>query len=236
MLHLTPYTPFANAFVLALPHGIVAGVHLAPAGSPAILDIPPDVHERLHPAERAFASDLRGFRRQEFTGGRLALAAALPELGAAPAPVLPNAHGAPELPPGLVGSVTHKHDLAVAIVARGQLGIGIDLEETDHERPGVAERVLRPEELAVVRALPRDRQWVDTIVRFAVKEAVYKALHPYLRRYIGFGEVAVWPTPDGVDRVDASLLVDGSRFRFEARHYWIGHRVLATVRVRVEGT
>jgi hypothetical protein len=65
-----------------------------------------------------------------------------------------------------------------------------------------------------------------------VKEAVYKALHPFLSRYIGFGEVAVWPTPDGVDRIESHLAEGSGTFTFEARHYWIGPRVLATVRAR----
>ena len=47
------------------------------------------------------------------------------------------------LPPGVAGSVTHKNDLAIAMIARGSPGLGIDLEDTDRDRPGVASRVLR---------------------------------------------------------------------------------------------
>jgi 4'-phosphopantetheinyl transferase EntD len=251
VFRLAAPAPYQTAFCVALPHGLVAGVYLPGAdpesASPMPAPVPESVLDTLHPEERAHAATLRGFRQVEFVGGRLALAQAIPEIGMRPEPVLSDPHGAPALPPGVVGSVAHKRDLAVAAVARGfgphrpddveagraaPLGIGIDLEDTDRPRAGVAERVLRPEELAAVHELPEARRWVDTVIRFAVKEAVYKALHPFLRRYIGFGEVAVWPTPDGVDRVEPFLADPGGDFVFEARHYWIEHRVLATVRVR----
>ncbi|MFZ5478442.1 MAG: 4'-phosphopantetheinyl transferase family protein [Myxococcota bacterium] len=228
MLRLSPPEPFAPAFVLAMPHGIAAGVHLPGTADP----VPEDVLARLAPEERALAEGMRGYRQPEFVGGRLALAAIFPELGLRRVPVLVDAHGAPELPGGVAGSVTHKRDLAIAMVARGSPGLGIDLEETDRERPGVASHVLRAEELAAVEALPADRRWNDTAVRFSVKEAVYKAIHPFLLRYVGFGEVAVWPSPDGFDRVEPHLAPGEGPFHFDARHYWIDRRVFSTVRVR----
>lgn len=230
VLRLSPAVPFRTAFVAALPHGIAVGVHLPGTPDP----VPESVLERLHPEERAFALGLRGFRQPEFVGGRLALADIFSELGVARAPVLVNPAGAPDLPPGVAGSITHKKDLAIGMLARGAPGLGIDLEETDRDRPGVAARVLRPEELAAVEALPEARRWTDTVTRFAVKEAIYKALHPFLSRYIGFGEVAVWPSPDGIDRVEPALQPGEGPFRFEARHYWVDTRVFATVRVRLE--
>jgi 4'-phosphopantetheinyl transferase EntD len=228
LIRLTPVSPFANAFVVALPHGIAAGVHIPASPAP----VPTEVLARLHPDERAHATQLGGFRQVQFVGGRLAMGELFAELGLRRVPVLSNEHGAPALPTGVTGSITHKMDLAVAMIARGHPGLGIDLEETDRDRPGVAARVLRPEELAAVQLLPAERRWRETVIRFSVKEAVYKALHPFLQRYIGFGEVAVWPTPDGIDRVEPHLSPGEGPFAFEARHYWVEDRVLATVRVR----
>lgn len=232
MIEPTAHEPFESAFVLALPLGLVAGVHLPPAADP----VPVEILARLHPDERDYAATLRGFRQVEYTGGRLALGALFGEMGLRRTAVLPDPHGAPALPGGIVASITHKRDLAVAILARGTPGLGLDLEETDRDRPGIAAKVLRPEELAAVAALPTDRQWTETAVRFSVKESIYKALHPFLKRYIGFHEVAVWTSPDGIDRVEPFLSpppVDGP-FRFEARHTWVGTRVLSMVRVRRE--
>lgn len=217
--------PWATAFVYALPHGVVVGIHL-PAGS---AHVPPEVLGRLAAPERVLADGLRGYRQIQFTGGRLAFSVAFAELGSRRAAVLSDEHGAPMLPEGLVGSVTHKQDLAVALVARGRVGVGVDLEETCRARPGVAERVLTARELEAVKALVPSRQWVDTVLRFSVKESVYKAIHPTLRRFVGFGEVEVWPGADGTDRVEP-LVPDVATFEFEARHVWMGERVLSTVR------
>lgn len=221
----TPALPWTTAFVYALPHGVAVGYHLPEGPDP----VDPEILARLTGAERTHAEALRGYRQVQFVGGRLALAVAFGELGTRRAPVLTDEHGAPILPEGLVGSITHKQDLAVALVARGRVGVGVDLEETTRPRPGVAERVLTPRELEAVRTLVPSRQWVDTVVRFSVKESVYKAIHPTLQRYVGFGEVEVWPGTDGVDRIEA-LVPDVAAFTFEARHAWIGERILSTVR------
>ncbi len=225
MIHPEPAAPWALAFVNAIPHGVVVGVHL-PAGPDPVEEA---VLTRLVPAERDAAVALRGFRQVQFVGGRLAVAAAFAELGTRRMAVLADEHGTPLFPEGLVGSISHKQDLAVALLARGSVAVGVDLEDTDRPRPGVPERVLTPRELEAVRALPESRQWVDTVVRFSVKESIYKAIHPTLRRYVGFGEVEVWPGTDGWDRVDP-VTPELTTFQFEARHCWIGMRVLTTVR------
>jgi len=203
-------------------------VHLPDSGDP----VPEEVLDLLPPAESAHARSLGGYRQVSFVGGRLALGEVFAELGMRRVPILPDEHGAPTLPAGLVGSVSHKRDLAVGIVARGRPGLGIDLEEVDRDRPGVAARVLRPEELAEVDGLPVERRWTETAVRFSLKEAVYKALHPFLLRYVGFGEVAIRTTPEGNDVVMPHLQPGDGPFHFDARHTWVDGRVLSTVRIR----
>ncbi len=228
MIQPSARQPWALAFLYALPHGMVAGVHLPDGAEP----VAEEVLARLTAPERESAVALRGYRQVQFVGGRLALAAGFSEMGVRRAPIQSDEHGAPMFPEGFVGSISHKQDLAVGLLARGQAGVGVDLEDTDRPRPGVAERVLTAAELANVQSLPESRRWVDTVLRFSVKESVYKAVHPTLRRYVGFGEVAVWPSPDGSDRVEP-LVPDLERFRFAARHAWIGTRVLSTVRAEL---
>jgi 4'-phosphopantetheinyl transferase EntD len=223
----TPHADWELAFITALPHGMLAGVHLPPHGEPA----PGPVLARLAGPEREAAQRLRAYRQVSFVGGRLAMAWAIAEFGSRRAAILSTASGAPQMPPGLSGSLSHKRDLAVALVLRGEVGLGVDVEDTDRERPGVAARVLTPAEFEANQALPEARRWVDAILRFSVKEAVYKAIHPVLQRYVGFGEVEVWPAPDGCDEV-RPLSPDVAAFRFEARHSWLGSRVLSTVRAR----
>ncbi len=187
---------------------------------------------RLTGPERDVAISLRGYRQVQFVGGRLALGVGFSEMGVRKAPVTSDEHGAPLLPDGFSGSITHKQDLAIGLLARGRARVGVDLEDTDRPRPGVAARVLTAPELAAVEALPESRRWVDTVLRFSVKESIYKAVHPTLRRYVGFGEVAVWPGTNGNDRVEP-LVPDLERFHFAARHCWIGDRVLSTVRAEL---
>jgi len=211
----------------ALCHGVIAGVALPGDGA----TVPDVVLDLLHPDERTLAEGMRGFRQSSFVGGRLAARAAMQGIGRSPEPVLRDAHGAPVGPDGLEVSITHKTHLAVAIVARASLGtLGLDLEDLSPPRPGIAERVLRPEELAAVEALPQDRRWTATVVRFAIKEAIYKALAPRHRRYIGFEEASVSPGVNGDAQVTLHL-VDGPRpASLEARYTWLEGAVLATVR------
>jgi phosphopantetheine--protein transferase-like protein len=105
----------------------------------------------------------------------------------------------------------------------------VDLEDIDRERPGVARRVLTDAEFAEMEALPEGRRWTDAVIRFAAKECIYKALQPRLRRYIGFGEAEVFPDPSGVDRVRL-LMAEAGAWAVDARHTWLGERVLASVR------
>lgn len=211
----------------ALPHGIIAGVALPGDGA----SVPEVVLELLHPSEREVAAGLKGYRQCSFVGGRLAARAALQGLGRSPSPILPDARGAPVPPEGLSVSISHKQHLAVAIVARASLGsLGIDLEHLKPERPGVAGRVLRPEELAAVEALPPERQWTGTIVRFAIKEAIYKALAPRHKRYIGFEEASVAPGVNGDAEVTLHLSSGPAPATLEARYTWLDGAVLASVR------
>jgi enterobactin synthetase component D len=213
----------------ALPHGVIAGVDLPGDGG----EVPEEVLERLHPDERAFAEHLRGFRRCSYVGGRLAARGALYGLGRAKGPVLSDGRGAPVSPPGTSVSITHKAHRAVAIAARAELGtLGIDLEDLTPERAGIAARVLRPEELAAVEALAPDRRWTATVVRFSLKEAIYKALAPRLKRFIGFEEASVDPGVDGIAKVTLHLTEGPAPLALDARYTWLDQAVLSTVRAR----
>jgi 4'-phosphopantetheinyl transferase EntD len=98
--------------------------HPAPAPAPATTLPPPSPKLGLHPLEWDLARGMSGERRNEFIGGRLALRRALSHLRSAPAaagcsqhPLLSCAAGAPILPAGVTGSISHKAGLAVAIAA-----------------------------------------------------------------------------------------------------------------------
>jgi enterobactin synthetase component D len=221
--------PYSVAFVEALSHGVAVGIYLPDSPDP----VPAEVLDQLHPAEREAAAGMRAYRQVSYTGGRLAIQVAMEQLGGPLESVGSGPRGEPLLPGGLAGSITHKRTLAVALVAREAHGaLGIDLEDLHPARDGIAERVLRPEELEAIAHLPSDRRWTATAVRFSIKEAVYKAVHPFVNRYVGFEEASCQLDVDGTARVDLLLNEESRQFRVEARYYWLPGQVLSTVRIR----
>ena len=223
--------PFDVCLRDAQQHGVVIGVALPSGPEP----VPEGVLARLLPAEVEHARTLRGFKQVQWVGGRLAAQRAIRMLGLEPQAVLSDGHGAPAvaLQLGLSLSIAHKRDMAVALVARARNGaLGVDIEDLDPPRMRVAERVLTPDERAVVQALPDERQWTAVVVRFSLKEAIYKALAPTLRRYIDFQEAEVLPMPDGSARVHMRLARGETAPRLDARYSWLPGRVLSTVRAR----
>ncbi len=158
--------------------------------------------------ERALAATWGAPRRATFCAGRLALRHALVAAGAfddvadVPA-VLRDDRGAPVVPgcppARLRASISHKDTHAAAVVhvvadEAPDVRVGIDLE-LDHGQAraridGIARQTLGDDERA---SLPDDddARRRAVLVRFSAKEALYKAIDPYLRRYVGFHEVGV---------------------------------------------
>jgi enterobactin synthetase component D len=187
---------FERRFLLELPFGICAGVSL-PDG-----DFP--LPAALHPGEETLALTLPAARRVSWVGGRVALRAALAAAGIdAPDAILATPRGAPLLPPGAVGSVSHKRSVAVALAALAAtptVTVGIDVEEIRTLRTDIAKRVLTSDEHATLAALSADGPARDAAVllRFSAKEAIYKALDPWVQRFVAFEEAIVERASDGV--------------------------------------
>jgi 4'-phosphopantetheinyl transferase EntD len=197
---------FALAFRRELPFGPASAIHL-----PSTDDF--TFPEELHPDEARHAARLPPGRRATFVGGRLALRDALAAAGVSRAErsgaILPTARGAPRLPPGLLGSISHKHRLAVALAARADPGepaaLGIDVEIQGGLRHDIARRILTDEELAALGDRGRP-DWNDQVLwHFAAKEAIYKALDPWVGRLIGFREVSLARGLDGSLAVHLAL-------------------------------
>lgn len=195
---LATLSHFSIIFQHANPHGVLAAVSLPSQPEP----IPREVQLALFSEEWEFAASLKGYRQMQFVGGRLALHGAAQSLGVSPWPSLPDRWGAPILPAKTVGSISHKRTLAVGMVARHDGStLGVDLETYGPPRPRVAAKVLTPQEQRAIRDLPDDRRWFAILLRFSLKEALYKALHPHLRRYVDFQEVSIFPDLQGSGEV-----------------------------------
>ncbi|MCA9571126.1 MAG: 4'-phosphopantetheinyl transferase superfamily protein [Myxococcales bacterium] len=213
----------------ATPHGVVAAARIPDAPDP----VPDDVLERLPGAEADYARTLRGYRQVQFVGGRIALRHAVGQLGMKCGPVLSTPRGAPRLPAGLVGSVSHKRDLAIGMAARDNgWTLGVDLEDFEPARLSIASRVLRPAELADLDGLPDAQRWIAIVQRFSLKESIYKALDPYVQRYVAFEEAEVRPDLQGSAEVALHLAKGEGPFEVSSRYEWLWGRLLTSVRIR----
>lgn len=156
----------------------------------------------LHPDEAALANALPTARRSSFVAGRAALRTAIAhaDARAMSEPILRTPRGAPRLPKGIVGSVSHKRSVAVALVApdasRGGTvaTLGIDVEE--RPRAGqllrdIAPRILLPSELDQLPTGSTEARQEAVLLFFALKEAIYKAIDPFVHRHVRFREVEV---------------------------------------------
>jgi len=211
---------------------VLAAFHIPDSPEP----VPDEVLQRLPAPEAAHARTLKGYRQGQYVGGRLALHRACEQLGEQPPQILSTERGAPDLGPRLVGSVSHKRTLAIGMVARPISGsLGVDLEEYAPERPSIEEHILRPEERDDLSGLPADRKWIALVLRFSIKESIYKALDPHVHRYVGFHEARVRPDLQGGADVDLFLKNGEGPFEVDARYAWLSGRLVTSVRIRPGG-
>lgn len=168
-------------------------------------------------------------RLNKFIGGRIALRRALKTVGRGLVPsILKDDLGAPLLPDGVIGSISHKDNIAVGVAAVDCLGrIGVDIERT-HNKSSLllSRRLLTQREQIALGSLPGISPEEEVLLRFSFKESVFKAIHPFLRRPVSFTEVEVDPRSDGTAAINF-ILVSGETFKYETawrRHdsnYWL---------------
>ena len=193
---------FATRFRWECRGGLCLGVDLPPSDQA----VAAAERAELTDDERRFAAQLAPLRLGPWVGGRVALRRAFRELGTALGSVLPDGRGAPRLPRGLRGSISHKATLAVAFAALGEgESLGVDIELDAPTRVDVSRHVLAPEEAQTLAGLAEGERLREVTLRFSLKEALYKALDPFVRRYVAFREAIVVPVEPGTTRFDLRL-------------------------------
>ena len=221
---------FSHAFHYAGPHGLLTAFTIPDQKAP----VPEHILDQLHPLERAHALTLGGFRQGQFVGGRLALRGACAQLQLQPEAILSDDRGAPVLPAGYTGSISHKRNIAVGMVARDQEGrLGVDIEDYGPPRPTIETAVLCEEELDAISTLQGEARWMAVLLRFSLKEAIYKAIDPYVRRYVGFHEVCVHPDTNGGAQVRLMLKHEEGPFQVSANYMWLHGRILCSACIRL---
>jgi 4'-phosphopantetheinyl transferase EntD len=179
-----------------------------------VIELADDEHDAalaaLPAAERDGAAALSPTRRRDFIRGRTALHALVGD-----AAITPSDRGAPHVD-GFTCSISHKGTRAAAIAAPDGDGfVGVDLERAEPPRIDISSKVLTARE-------PRAAGAELTRV-FALKEAIYKAIDPIVRRYVAFTEVEI--EADG--RVTSALPIEIEAWSIEHDGHW-----LATARAR----
>ena len=119
---------------------------------------------------------------------RIVARALLAQLGHPDAQVPKGATGQPIWPAGVVGSLAHDDEVAVAAVGlrRDFASIGIDVEPSSALPSGMLALIATPREHRVV-----DGDLVRARLLFAAKEAVYKAVYPVDALFLEFSDIEV---------------------------------------------
>ncbi len=216
------------AFDLTLAHGRCVGVRIPVEG--AALDELVDT--MLAPEEQTLAMGLPILRRRTWAGGRAAMREVLARVGVRPSALLADDRGAPLLPAGVAGSITHKEGVAAALVAfEPRVRIGVDLEMDVARSHDLSSLILADDEIAELADVEGGALGREVLLRFSAKEAVYKAIDPFVRRYVGFKEVSVSTRRDGT--ADVTTRFDRAEGPFAIEVHWrrFDGIVLTTARV-----
>ena len=144
-----------------------------------------EAHLRLD-EQRHLRSAVTSVRRAS-GAARVAARSVATQLGLALDAVPHNDQRAPVWPPGLVGSLAHDRDCAVAVLAPSKIlaGVGVDVEPIQTLEPDLAELLGEPSEFDGFD------ETLAANALFSIKEAVYKAVHPLDGVFLDFKDVRV---------------------------------------------
>ena len=162
-------------------------------------------------------------RKTEYLAGRLCAREALLRATGVSAVPGTGEDRAPQWPRDCVGSITHSHGWAAAVVGRraDYAGLGLDVELTmpDERALKLTHQILTAGEQARFANTMKQTPGEFLTLAFSLKESLFKALYPITRKrfYFEHAELLDWQ-PDGLARL--RLLTDLS----EEWHY---HRELS---------
>jgi 4'-phosphopantetheinyl transferase EntD len=194
----------------------------------------------LFPEEWAVVQTAVSKRQSEFAAVRRCARRALTRLGQVPAPIVPDARGAPRWPTGIVGSMTHCAGFAAAALARTSdiAAIGVDSEPHAPLPEGVLESIALPKELQQINGLSQGYPAVhwDRLL-FCAKESVYKVWYPLTGAWLDFDEALIelrpgpaqgWPGVFHARLLVAGPLIGGVRVQDFAGRWTVGNGIIAT--------
>ena len=152
-----------------------------------------DYVSKLHQEELPVIEKAAPMRRNTFSSGRHCARSLLHEAGLQEAPLVRRSDGSVQWPHGLIGSLSHTNDWAVAAIAVSDMcdaqQLGIDLERIKPLEEGVIRLIARGAELEELSAthLPI---W-HAMALFSLKESLYKCLASDYGQFINFHDVEI---------------------------------------------
>lgn len=194
-----------------------------------------DAPGQLLPEELAATAGWAQPRRAQFAIGRSLARTALRRLGHAPAPVLFGTEGEPLWPSGLVGSISHKKQCCIVMLASAEKlrSVGVDLEpdRQDSGESNIVQRVCRNDrEQEQAMTLASSTVSPGTLF-LAAKEAFYKFQYPLTRTRLDWDDVAVaFSPPDAftaLARTTSGMI--SARGTYLVAEGWIVTAVLETI-------
>ncbi|MFC7898313.1 4'-phosphopantetheinyl transferase [Streptomyces sp. NPDC057381] len=178
----------------------------------------------LYPEELEIVKRAREGRRREFATVRWCARRALARLGRPPTPLLPDAHGAPQWPDHIVGSLTHCTGYRAAALARTDdiAMLGIDAEPNEPLPACVLETIALPAEQRLVAELTDTAPGIHWgRLLFSMKETVYKSWYPFTGQRLDF-EDATLTFSAGSPRYTARVRIPRPLPRSPGVHVWEG--------------
>ena len=169
---------FAAAFAALSPSGVLIGFRRIAEG---------DEDALLADEAVPLASSVVKLRRQS-GAARIVARKLLASLGAPGAALPRSGSGAPAWPPGIIGSLAHDDEMAVAAVMRsGPIrSLGIDIEPAIALPAEIVQMVTTPGERATY-----GNSILESRLLFCIKEAVFKASHPVSGVFLDFHHIEV---------------------------------------------
>ncbi|MBY7831662.1 4'-phosphopantetheinyl transferase superfamily protein [Vibrio fluvialis] len=176
-------------------------------------------------------------RQVEFIAGRVAACDALQAAGVTPQMLAVGEHRAPRWPQGVVGSISHNENLALAVAQRVEsdvdaLLLGVDVESRIDNRslPAIQSTIATAQEAAILARVSLNvAQRVTTL--FSAKESLFKALYPRVGQYLDFHDshLLTWDEANGrltLQLVQRAAELAGGAWVFEVHYLWDEQRVI----------
>ncbi|AZT83006.1 4'-phosphopantetheinyl transferase superfamily protein [Marinobacter sp. NP-4(2019)] len=173
------------------------GLHLVSLAFEAT-ELKPEDFRRSQVSPPASVARAVAKRQAEYLAGRLCAREALRRAAGQPLTPGQNDDGSPLWPTGTMGSITHTHGWAAAVVGQQHeyAGVGLDAEQImpDERGHSLSRQILTaPEQERFRQELTVQAGEFVTLV-FSLKETLFKALYPLVHRrfYFEHAELVSW--------------------------------------------